>query len=194
MKNLNILNFSVFAASGDRGVLFGEGRGRQLCKALIAQTPISVGGILVGLDFEHVEHASASFLRESVLGYAAYLRNLNKDVFPFVSHMNEETKIEFSLILRDVGTCFVSGELSASNALTNIEILGLTDGQHSKTLAALRGVGEASVAELRSKLPENDRPVGTALNGRLEWLSQRGLLRSRQDGREKRYSFPFTGD
>jgi hypothetical protein len=193
LNNMKMLRVDICTIAEGATVLYGEGRGRKFCKALINRSQPSGDESLVALDFKGISHASASFLREGVLGYAAFLSSQREQSYMFAANMNEDTVEEFSLILRDRGQCFVAARLSSSLDISHVRILGLPEGQHSKTLGILVGGGELSVGEIRTRLPLDDRPAGTALNGRLEWLSERGLLASRQQGREKKYRFPFAG-
>lgn len=193
LKDMKTVRLDVRQLSGGEEVLYGEGRGRKLCRGFIGATPAEVSGTRIALDFKGIEHVSASFVREAVLGYAAYLRALEPTAFPFVANMNSESEHELELVLRARGECFVVSRLASSNQITDVRVLCLADGKHLETLETLQDGSEVSVSEVRARLPQTDRPAGTALNGRLQWLCDRGLLASRQDGREKRYLFPFAG-
>ena len=72
---------------GGQTVLSGAISGRTLLSALIAATPFVAIPTPAFLDFMEIEVATASFLREAVIGFRDFARQSLGNVYPVVANL-----------------------------------------------------------------------------------------------------------
>ena len=84
-------------------VLSGAIPGRRLLSALIAATPSPETPVPVFLDFSGVEVATASFLRESVIGFRDYARLSLPNIYPVVANLAAAVAEELDFFVRARG-------------------------------------------------------------------------------------------
>src|SRR5438045_2264084 len=83
-----------------RDVLAGSADGAVVLSKLIAAVSEIEDTEVVMLDFQHVQIATASFLRESVLGFRDYCRNSRPNLYPVVGNADLPVVEELEGLLR----------------------------------------------------------------------------------------------
>ena len=98
-----------------QGILSGAIPGRRLLSALIAATPSAAAPTLALLDFSGVEVATASFLRESVIGFRDYARQSLQNVYPVVANLPPAVAEELDFFVRARGDVLLTCDLDPKN-------------------------------------------------------------------------------
>ncbi len=173
-------------AVGDAKVLAGAVQGRQALGKLIAQLPSEQDDSVVALDFEGIELATASFLRESVLGFRDYCRSAHSAIYPIVANANEQVLEELDALLAERADSMVSCIASGEN-FTGARVLGRLDPKLRRTLEAIIEAGEADAGELKEAFAKTEDIGTTGWNNRLAALAAKGVIMEIKFGRGKRY-------
>ena len=172
---------------GGTDVLAGSIAGQKMLASLMAQTGRPDTSEVVYLDFAGISVATASFLRESVIGFRDYCRTCDPVLYCVVANASDTVLEELRMFLRERGDAFWCCELAQDEVVSHARILGkskLEDGQR----IALDLVCErkSTTAPELSQLGEKLGPTGW--NNRLAALSARLLVRERRDGKLKIFS------
>jgi len=168
-------------------VLSGAIPGRRLLSALIAATPSAGTPTLAFLDFEGVEVATASFLRESVIGFRDYARQALPNIYPVAANLPAAVAEELDFFVRARGDVVLTCDLDAQGKVVAARLFGDLDPAQRATFDAVREVGAISAPELAARFA--DEPIGpTAWNNRLSALANKGLLIERRQGKSKSFS------
>lgn len=178
----------------DNEILAGALTGRRILGLLMEQ----VDGELetpepVYLDFQGIEIATASFLRECILECRNLVRRRWTNYYPVVANANDSVMEELSVLLgqRDVlMLCTLDEEGNPGSP----RVLGDLEPKQRIAFDLVRQFGEADAGELM-RCSKNSEDVGqTAWNNRLASLSRLGLLVELSHGRAKRYRpLPLEG-
>jgi hypothetical protein len=168
-------------------VLSGAIPGRRLLSVLIAETPSAETPVPAFLDFGGVELATASFLRESVIGFRDYARLSLPNVYPAVANLAAAVAEELHFIVRTRGDVIWSCELDPKDQVVSARLIGDLDPAQRITFDAVQKVGEISAPELATRFAEA-RIGPTAWNNRLSALASKGLLIERRQGKCKSFS------
>lgn len=177
---------------GDGHVLAGALSGRKLCAKLMELTVREPNGPEpVFLDFDGVDVATASFLRESVLNFRDTVRRSRSNFYPVIANANDDIAEELNVLLsprRDVlMLCsFKDGESNSPR------LLGDLDPKQQVTFELVKERGETNAAELHEH-HNTDAVEQTAWNNRLAALAGLGLIVELSRGRAKRYRPLLTG-
>jgi hypothetical protein len=83
------LRHRVLKLVNGQTILSGSIAGRRLLNALIANTQSVDAPTRAFMDFNGVELATASFLRESVVGFRDYARLASPHLYPVVANLAE---------------------------------------------------------------------------------------------------------
>ena len=145
------------------------------------------------VDFEGVEIATASFLRECVLEFKNIVRRRWANRYPVVANANDLVTEELSVLLaqRDV---LVLCSLDKKGKPSSPRLLGALDPKQRVTFDLVQKLGETDAGELRRSSEDSDEVGQTAWNNRLASLSRLGLLMEMSYGRAKRYKpLPLGG-
>lgn len=168
-------------------VLSGAIPGRRLLSALIAATPSADTPTLAFLDFSGVTVATASFLRESVIGFRDYARQALPNIYPVVANLPAAITEELDFFVRARGDVLFTCDLDAKNNVVAARLIGDLDPAQRATFDAVREVGAISAPELAARFA--DQHIGaTAWNNRLSALANKGLLIERRQGKSKCFS------
>ena len=81
-------------------VLSGAVAGRRVLGALIVATPTADTPTPLFLDFNGIEVATASFLRESVIAFRDYARQSLPNIYPVVANLNPTVAEELDFFVR----------------------------------------------------------------------------------------------
>lgn len=170
-----------------RTVLPGSIPGRKLLTALIAATPSSNAPTTIFLDFDGIEVATASFLREAVVGFRDYARLSLQNIYPVVANLSPAVREELEFFIRARGDALWSCDLDAKGAVTGARVIGELDPAQRATFDAVTQLGAVSAPELATRFAE--KSIGpTAWNNRLSGLAAKGLLVERRQGKSKSFS------
>lgn len=140
---------------------------------------------LVLLDFDEMEVATASFLRESVVEFRNAVRRRWGNCYPVVANANESIEEELIVLIkasRDVLVlCVVEDGRPRSPRL-----IGELEAKQRIALDMVGALGEAGAGELKAA-DSMEGVTQTAWNNGLAALSRLGLLMETSEGRSKRY-------
>ena len=168
-------------------VLSGAGAGRQLLSALIASTPSADVPTPLFLDFNGVEVATASFLRESVIAFRDYARQSLPNIYPAVANLNTAVAEELDFFVRARGDVLWSCDLDLQGKVIAARLIGDLVPAQRATFNAVLESGAISAPELATRFA--DAGIGpTAWNNRLSALASKGLLVERRQGKSKSFS------
>lgn len=172
---------------GGQTVLSGALAGRKLLSALIAETPSSEAPTPAFLDFTRIDVATASFLREAVIGFRDYARQSLRNVFPVVANLLPAVAEELEFFVRARGDVLWSCELDADDTVVSARLIGELDPAQRSTFDAALELGAVTASELAARFA--DKQIGpTAWNNRLSALATKGLLVERKQGKSKSFS------
>lgn len=170
-----------------RTVLSGGIPGRKLLTALIAATPSAKVPTPVFLDFDSIEVATASFLREAVIGFRDYARLSLENIYPVVANLAPAVLEELEFFVRARGDTLWTCNLDANGSAHSAHLLGDLDPAQRATFNAVAELGAATAPELAARFPALH--IGsTAWNNRLSGLAAKGLLFERRLGKTKSFS------
>ena len=168
-------------------VLSGAIPGRRLLSALIAATPSPETPVPAFLDFSGVEVATASFLRESVIGFRDYARLSLPNIYPVVANLAAAVAEELDFFVRARGDVLWSCNLDPQDEVVAARLIGDLDPAQRATFDAVQELGAISAPELATHFA--DQHIGpTAWNNRLSALARKGLLIKRRQGKSKSFS------
>jgi hypothetical protein len=168
-------------------VLSGAIAGRRLLSALITATQSASTPTMALLDFSGVEVATASFLRESVIGFRDYARQSLPNIYPVVANPSDPVVEELDFFVRARGDVLLSCDLDASGNVVAARLIGNLDPTQRATFDAVCEVGAISAPELAARFA--DQHIGpTAWNNRLSALANKGLLIEWRQGKSKSFS------
>ena len=177
----------LFDLKGGQTVLSGATSGRKLLSALIAATPSSEAPTPAFLDFTQIEVATASFLREAVIGFRDYARQSLRNVYPVVANLQPAVAEELDFFVRARGDVLWSCELDADDTVISARLIGELDTAQRSTFDVARELGTITAPELAARF--TDQRIGpTAWNNRLSALASKGLLVERKQGKSKSFS------
>ena len=147
----------------------------------------------VYLDFQGVEVATASFLRECILEFRDIVRRRWTNNYPVVANANDSVAEELSVLVaqRDV---LILCTLDAKGRPTSPRLLGALEPKQRIAFDLVRERGETDAGELMRSSRGTEDVGQTAWNNRLAALSRLGLLMEMSNGRAKRYRpLPLEG-
>jgi hypothetical protein len=174
---------------GDGHVLAGAIRGRKALARLLERTgrePAQPETVF--LDFEGVDVATASFLREAVLAFRDAIRRRRSNLYPVVANANDLVADELRILLAPHGNVLMLCSLTENGVPHEPRLAGELDPKQRRTLEMVRRRGETDAAELMREYGASEKTTAqTAWNNRLTSLTSLGLLVELSEGRAKRY-------
>jgi len=179
-----IVSMIMDACDGEE-ILAGASAGAQALSKLIGVVSEEYGMTVVVLDFKEISVATASFLREAVLGFRDYCRNSRPNLYPVLANVGVKVREELDGLLQLKGDAVVVCDLNGSGNVKNAAIVGKLDPKQKITLAAVLKARRADATSLAAHDRELKNP--TAWNNRLASLAAKGILRETQTGRSKTY-------
>ena len=168
-------------------ILTGATAGRRMLSVLIANTPPTDAPTPVFLDFEGVEVATASFLRESVIAFRDYARQSLPNIYPAVANLTPVVAEELDFFIRSRGDVLWSCNLDADGKAVAARLIGDLDPAQRATFNTVQELGATSAPELAARFA--DEQIGpTAWNNRLSALATKGVLVEQRHGKSKSFS------
>jgi hypothetical protein len=171
---------------GDQLAAGAANGARVLGKAIQQLIPTGRPEIAV-LDFDQVNFASASFLREAVLGLRDYCRISRPTIYIAIANPNPLIREELLEVLNSRRDALVACELDGLSKVTNSEIIGVLDDIQQSTLERVMRLGEADATSLATQNKERNAIGPTGWNNRLSLLHEKGLVVESRRGRSKVY-------
>jgi hypothetical protein len=138
------------------------------------------------LDFAGIELATASFLRECVLGFRDYCRQSQANLYPIIANANQIVEEELGLLLQDRNEAMIACKVSGSK-LSKSHLIGFLDEKLKLTLSAAVERGSVEAGTLAEHYLDAEKIGVTGWNNRLANLSAAGLLIETKAGRAKTY-------
>lgn len=182
-----MIRYEILSIAASRATLAGTAMGRQMLAKLISMTePVTLPTVAF-LDFDGVDIATGSFLREAVLGFRDFSRNAIGTLYPVLANANATIEEELSVYLNDRNDAIWACELSDEGNTTNTHILGDLDTVQMNTLQLIFQHWPVSAPEL-SKLSPNEGIGTTAWNNRLSSLTAKGILMELKHGKTKMFT------
>ena len=175
-------------------ILAGASAGRRILGVLLERLDgAPVAPEPVYLDFQGVEVATASFLRESILEFRDIVRRRWTNYYPVVANANDTVMEELSVLVaqRDV---LMLCTLDEKGRPRSPRLLGDLEPKQRVAFDLVRERGETDAGELMRTSQDREDVGQTAWNNRLAALSRLGLLMEMSNGRAKRYRpLPLEG-
>jgi hypothetical protein len=173
-------------------VLAGTDLGREVLGKLLTSAGSDTDlPELFFLDFTGIDVATASFLREAVLGFRNAVRGRRSNLYPVIANASVVVLDELKVLTETMGDVLLICSVSQAGSVSNGKLLGRLDPKQQITFDLVSRRGEADAAEL---MRDHQDAVGqTAWNNRLAALANLGLLFEFSQGRAKRYKAIFPG-
>lgn len=137
------------------------------------------------LDFESVEVATASYLRESVFSLKSYLRSSDSKYYAVATNVNDSVHDEFLMVAHAKNDAIIGCRLDEDDNVSDICLIGQLDEKQQITFDLVNKLREADAQTLKDRYGETEKT--TAWNNRLAGLAGRGLIREFSKGRAKFY-------
>lgn len=194
MRNVNnLVRIDISALCKNSTVLSGAIPGAQLFKRLLDELPpepVEPQPLL--LDFLHIDVATASFLRESVIALRSHVRSRRSNFYPVIANAKSSVRDEL-LTLAKLGGPIMICTVTKSGDVTETSLIGSLDKKQKITLDLVTKLGEADATTLMSQHPDDEVTRTTAWNNRLSALTALSLLMEITEGRTKKYRPLFAG-
>jgi hypothetical protein len=180
---------------GNSSVLAGAMSGRDALARLLTLVKVEPGAPEpLFLDFESIEAATASYLRESIVAFRHVIRERDSHYYPVIANPNNEVRDELAELARARREVFVTCALADAGAVSDLELVGDLEEKQKLTFELVRKHGETDAGELMRKYGDLEKVRHTtAWNNRLSALAALGLLIETRHGRLKRYRPLFEG-
>lgn len=146
------------------------------------------------LDFEGVEVATASYLRESVVAFRDVIRGRDSLYYPVIANPKEAVRDELHELARARGDVFMTCALTDNGTAGQMALVGDLESKQRLTYELVQKHGETDAGELMREYGTREKVRhATAWNNRLSGLASLGLIVEIRQGRLKRYRPLFQG-
>lgn len=149
----------------------------------IKGNPVSATPLFI--DFQNVQVATASFLRESVFSLKSYLRAMDSKYYAVAANVNDSVYDEILMVAHAKNDAIISCRLDENDQVSDIGLVGQLDPKQQITFDLVNRLREADANTLKERYGEAEKT--TAWNNRLAGLAARGLIREFSKGRAKYY-------
>ena len=181
MKHFNIHSLSR------TNVLAGATMAMGDLAALLGKLPPPGSPSLVVLDFREISVATASYLREFVIGFRDFTRRNRPDLFPAVANASPTVTEELAGLLLGIRDAIVVCQHDGTR-LRKARLLGVLDEKERVTLDAVLDSPDIDAATLMAKSRDSDEVTANAWNNRLAGLVAKRLVIETRNGRTKRFT------
>jgi hypothetical protein len=174
---------------GKGDVLAGALKGRAALGRLLERVASeSAAPEPVFLDFAKVEVATASYLRESVIGLRDVIRRRDSLYYPVVANPNDAVRDELLELARIRGDVLMTCALAEDGTVSRAALTGELEAKQLLTFKLVQERGETDAGVLMREYGEGEKMRhATAWNNRLASLAALGLIVEIRQGRLKRY-------
>jgi len=174
---------------GRSSILSGALRGQDAFTRMVKETgenPPSPTPVF--LDFRHVEIATSSYLRESVIAYRDFVRSRRTNIYPVLANLNEVVSEELVLLVEPRGDVLMACTLNSGDRPSDLRLIGALDPKQELTFNLVSERGEVDAVQLMRDLGKHEGlRHATAWNNRLSSLASLGLIAEISYGRAKKY-------
>ncbi|MEZ5996070.1 MAG: hypothetical protein R3C25_09965 [Hyphomonadaceae bacterium] len=177
------MRLSISDAAGGQMTLAGAEFGRAVLGRLVTMLPAPGAQQLCVLDYNGVDVASGSFIRESTISFRDFARVSRPDLFPVVANASEIVLDDLREVLANRSDAMVTCVDDGAGGLKNFRIVGRLDEKLRLTLELVDDMGEADTGKLREARAGEGVP--TVWNNRLSALVSKGLVAETSVGRGK---------
>jgi hypothetical protein len=140
------------------------------------------------VDFRGIDVATASYLRESVVGFRNVIRDRDSHYYPVIANANDSIRDELVELARARGDVFVTCDLAKDGKTSRVALVGELEAKQRLTFDLVRQHGETDAGELMREYGKREKTQhATAWNNRLSSLASLGLIVEQREGRLKRY-------
>ena len=186
-ENSEMIKHSMLAGATGSATLAGSAMGRQMLAKLIENTKPVALPVVALLDFDRVDIATGSFLREAVMGYRDFCRNAASTIYPVVANANAIIEEELSTYLRGRSDAIWACSIDVEGRAADPRILGELDTTQMNTIQLIEKHYPISAPEL-AKLHRGENIGPTGWNNRLATLAAKGMLKEWKRGKTKLFS------
>lgn len=176
------------ATASPSSVLAGTSDGRRWFMELMEKTkdePPQPEPVY--LDFNKIEVATASFLREAVLELRDTLRRRRSNWYPIPANCRATVAEELRMLVENSNTALTICELRTNGSPNEARLLGVLDPKQKHTFQLVQRYKEVDATTLADKHSnEEGLTAPTAWNNRLASLVKLGLI-VELPGRPKKY-------
>ncbi len=173
-------------------VLSGAPSGRQFYARLVEAMPTEPAAPEpLFLNFDRVQVATASYLRESVLAFRTFVRGRKSNFYPAVANANSDVVDELVELVHPRGDVLMVCVVAEDGTVLRCRHIGKLDPMQQLTFDLVSREGETTANKLMEI--ENSKVKATAWNNRLASLSSLGLICEQSYGRTKSYRPIFAG-
>ena len=137
------------------------------------------------IDFNNVQVATASYLRESIFSFKSYLRSVGSKYYAIAANVNDSVYDELLLVAYARNDAIISCQLNEVDLVSDVCLVGKLDPKQQITFDLVNKLSEADANTLRDRYGATEKT--TAWNNRLAGLAARGLIREFTKGRAKYY-------
>ena len=187
--HMNEMTIQLLNYTYGTGVLGGATAGRLHLDALsetVRSEPAEPR--IVVLDFAGVDVATASWIREAVLGFRDRLRGRRSNWYPVVHDLSEDVMEEFLILLKQRAEVVLAFGADGKRERGKASPLGVLDDKQRMTFEMVNERIETDAGELMRAYGEREGTRHqTAWNNRLAGLAASGLVAEISRGRSKRY-------
>ena len=142
----------------------------------------------VFLDFENVDVATASYLRESVVAFRNVIRGRDSLYYPVLANLNDSIRDDLLELARARRDVFVTCAIAGNGKVSGASLVGELEAKQRLTFDLVRQHGETDAGELMRRYGKREKTrYATAWNNRLSSLASLGLIVELRQGRLKRY-------
>jgi hypothetical protein len=175
---------SLFGAD----VLAGASKGMADLAKLVALLPLGNIPVIVALDFAEIKVATASYLRELVIGFRNYCANNRIDIYPVVTNANAVVLEELYALMSSLRDAVVTCVSNSRGQLGGGKVIGLLDEKERDTLNAVLSSPGTDAIALNEAFKSSDKVSPNAWSNRLAALVEKRILVEQREGRRKRYT------
>jgi hypothetical protein len=169
----------------DQPVLAGADRGKRTFVRLIERLASSKIPEVLFLDFDEVDLASASFLREAIINVKNWCRSSRSKLFPVVANANVETLAELAIICELQSDAIVACDIDDKERPSSISLIGELEEKQRGAFDFVQTSGRATARDLMNASTADRSLSPTAWNNRLNVLVQKGIIMETSSGRTK---------
>lgn len=166
-----------------QAVLAGAGLGTAVFGTLVTSRPTQAQPTVQFLDFQGVDVATASFLREAILAYRDHCRAAFPAIYPVLANLAETVEEELANLLVQRSDAMACCHLSDSSHASRARVIGTLESKQAEALRLVIDAGAVDAPTL-ARGEKGAKKVGpTAWNNRLAALAKKSLVLSAPEGR-----------
>src|SRR5712692_774427 len=148
---------SLFELGSRRKVLAGAIPGKAMLAKLITTVEPTIKPEPVLLNFDRVDAATGSFLREAILGFRDYCTKTQPNLYPVVANANDVIVDELEFLLKLNGDALLVCDLDKHGRVRSSRIIGNLNEKQPLTFDAVLAARETDATTLESKYRQTEQ-------------------------------------